>query len=830
MCNAGYGGSATSGTGTCTPCSNGYYKSTLSNVACTSCGTNTITQALGISQTYCSCNVGYTGNAAAGGTCAACEGSTYKVSTGSASCTTCPSKSQTQTTGNSARSACECLPHYSGDAATGTCSICEYGYYKISSGNTACSICPSYSTTTVTIPLLLAAFDFENKFTIYFAESTWEQVSFDSVEIRTTAGDTIVNLNTNILSTFSNTNYYNMGMWTWYSGSSGGYEPHHAVAFKNEPFIDLVFTSNNNVRLHGTIRIGVGTYTTYTGFKHHFSPYYGRVLTDDRSRLSCKCNAGHTGDASTGYQCPACVNGKYKSTSGSASCTSCPTNSDTGGNTGSTSQSACVCLAGYSGNAASGSTGCTACAVGTYGAATNQNSQTCASCPTSSTTSGTGSTSQSACVCLAGYGGNAASGSSGCDQCSAGKYSEAGVGSCTDCGKGKYSLIAASSCRNCVAGKFANQVGLSECTACPVGRYKAVTGATECTACSVGKYAATTGATECTACAIGTYTNTLGSPKCLECGAGQTNSFVGSTGCFSCLAGNSSSNGICEKCTPGRYSNIDGASACTGCPLGMYIDPDTYGSTSCTKQCPSGYTTIEIGQTSCIKCEIGKTWLPSNDSNVGPSCIACPPGHFSDLLGNSGSCSKCPIGMTCDAMGLSKGIPCPIGYFTNKEGEITCSKCLANELTTAPGATSETNCTSPAFNFVIGFITLAICLGMIYPYLFLSRFERVAFFRKIRISDHLVEEVHSFFFGLYDLYYEYEAPKILKERQRIEEAQRRGKSVYEVFKICLRLFLFLTSGLLCFILGLFVTLDTHILSILFKTLIIWKCFIVNFQM
>ena len=33
------------------------------------------------------------------------------------------------------------------------------------------------------------------------------------------------------------------------------------------------------------------------------------------------------------------------------------------------------------------------------------------------------------------------------------------------------------------------------------------------------------------------------------------------------------------------------------------------------------------------------------------------------------------------------------------------------------------------------------------------------------------------------IYYEYEAPKILKERQRIEEAQRRGKSVYEVFKI-----------------------------------------------
>ena len=95
----------------------------------------------------------------------------------------------------------------------------------------------------------------------------------------------------------------------------------------------------------------------------------------------------------------ACPLGTYKSSLGSAACTSCPSNSNTTV-TGATSVATCACAAGYGGLNA---TLCTACGLGTYKSAVANTA--CSSCASDSSTATTASTSSSACLCNAGYSG-----------------------------------------------------------------------------------------------------------------------------------------------------------------------------------------------------------------------------------------------------------------------------------------------------------------------------------------------------------------------------------------------------------------------------------------
>lgn len=62
---------------------------------------------------------------------------------------------------------------------------------------------------------------------------------------------------------------------------------------------------------------------------------------------SCGCNAGYQFDGITNTTCIACSEGKYKSSMGSAYCTSCPLHSSTNGTTGATSVDECMCDDGY---------------------------------------------------------------------------------------------------------------------------------------------------------------------------------------------------------------------------------------------------------------------------------------------------------------------------------------------------------------------------------------------------------------------------------------------------------------------------------------------------
>ena len=191
--------------------------------------------------------------------------------------------------------------------------------------------------------------------------------------------------------------------------------------------------------------------------------------------LSCRSDAGYTGTGPS-----ACAAGKYKEVSSSnAACTDCLTNSGTGTGTGSIAATDCLANAGYTGPDGGPFT---ACAIDSFKAATG--SASCSTCPTNAGTVGaTASTASAACSADAGYTGpdggpftacpidsfKAATGSAECTGCS------------TNSGTGSSAGTAAES--GCLADAGYTGSG-SSVTACAANSYKAAdTSATVCNKC-----------------------------------------------------------------------------------------------------------------------------------------------------------------------------------------------------------------------------------------------------------------------------------------------------------------------------------------------------------
>ena len=223
-----------------------------------------------------------------------------------------------------------------------------------------------------------------------------------------------------------------------------------------------------------------GTYKTVTGAvacsacpSQTSSAGASDALTD------CVCVVGHTASAN-GEACTACEAGKYKATTGSGSCTACPSQTSSAG--GSDALTDCVCVAGYT--AASDGDACTACEAGEYKVATGVGD--CSTCP-AGTSSASGSDALADCECEAGYSG--ASDGEVCTACVADTYKSAtGVGDCSDCPASTTTSSAEGSELTdcvCIAGHTASADG-EACTACVAGTYKAATGSASCTACEAG--------------------------------------------------------------------------------------------------------------------------------------------------------------------------------------------------------------------------------------------------------------------------------------------------------------------------------------------------------
>jgi len=216
-------------------------------------------------------------------------------------------------------------------------------------------------------------------------------------------------------------------------------------------------------------------------------------------RTACQCNAGYTGE--DGGTCSACLPGTFKTSTGSASCTSFATGKSSLA-TGSV-ENVCTCEAGSTGPDGAGA--CTLCGAGTYKELPG--SEDCTLCGVGSNIAETGSTTN-ICTCNAGWTGpitgpcvqcvagkyKSYTGSEACQHCIAGTYSintgGSSIGSCIACAAGKSTLhldvrTQEAQCVACVPGTYtANPDRNAVCTLCPLDTFSIVTGASSISTCS----------------------------------------------------------------------------------------------------------------------------------------------------------------------------------------------------------------------------------------------------------------------------------------------------------------------------------------------------------
>ena len=350
-CKAAEGYSGEDG-GTFTACAADKYKSTTGAEACKDCpdnsGTGTATGS--VDSTACVANIGFSG--ANGDTPTACAADKYKSTTGAEACkdclnnsvtedktastdstacvanisfyganggtpTACPDNSGTGTnTGSTTIAACKAAEGYSGEDG-GTFTACAADKYKDATGAENCTDCAAHLGTV-------------NK-TGSFAASACVA---------------------------------NKG----YSGKDGGI-PTGCAAGKYKATT-------------GAEKCTDCAANSATG-----------VAEGSTSVDACVANKGYTGK--DGDIPTACATGKYKDTTGASAqaCDDCPPNTGTVGKLGVKAESGCLADAGYFGSSSS----VTACPKDTF--KTDTGAAGCTSCPTKSNTGGaTGSTVASACV------------------------------------------------------------------------------------------------------------------------------------------------------------------------------------------------------------------------------------------------------------------------------------------------------------------------------------------------------------------------------------------------------------------------------------------------
>jgi hypothetical protein len=230
---------------------------------------------------------------------------------------------------------------------------------------------------------------------------------------------------------------------------------------------------------------------------------------------SCKiCPMGtRTNFLVAGTNCTACESGRY-SDDGASYCTDCPL--------------------GYYGPPYSTANGaCTACPIG-YRAG-KLGSVNCTECVAGKVAASTGTVNCTLCD----NGKKVSSDRKVCHACPAGKYSPTAGVDCENCTAGSYSDSASTSCTDCASGFSQPKGGQSACNECPAGRRSnALSGSKNCTWCDDGKFAGSNGLAECEVCSSGSYMapDRQGCNLCGDLEPGLT-SDEKATSCEYCLKG-----------------------------------------------------------------------------------------------------------------------------------------------------------------------------------------------------------------------------------------------------------------------------------------------------
>ena len=215
----------------------------------------------------------------------------------------------------------------------------------------------------------------------------------------------------------------------------------------------------------------------------------------------------------------------YQDVEGEPFCLNCPS----GWRQDQDGQPDCLeCLLGrFMSDAKSNSSACTPCNKGTYQDALGQSkckscskgrynenqlatsSSFCMNCPKGKYSSAMGVTNMTDCnACAAGKKNDneGSSSSSACIDCLPNTKAEtAGLDKCVDCDAGATSELGSSKCQLCEAGKYSDNVGGErECKSCDVGQYRRTSKSEE-------------DATSCVDCLAGFYQSDRGQANCLPC-------------------------------------------------------------------------------------------------------------------------------------------------------------------------------------------------------------------------------------------------------------------------------------------------------------------------
>ena len=429
---------------------------------------------------------------------------------------------------------------------------------------------------------------------------------------------------------------------------------------------------------------------------------------------ACQCRPGYTG--SDGGECAVCVDGKFKSATGSANCTECNAincdanfyqdgcgfDSDgciacpngTESSAGSTSIEQCLCSLGTKKRSpqAEGESYCVECAIGKY--RDNLSDLTCTQCADGhATTILSGSASASDCVCDRGYVWSASS----CSACLQGRYKDVvGADPCTDCHDYATSSTASTSWLDCTCLSGYKRYGDFLSPSLPAGNDFDASKDKCCMVCEAGKYL-----DACTESFAG---------NCVSCGEGRTtvNSGAHSEELCVCSAGyrHTAPDSVeCVKCSPGTYNPHLGMQTCSNCDAGKFgehegaDEPEDCTVCGLNQYCTEGVGSPEV----CPPSTHPYSWTGS--TSLSDCCPDCQLGeHYTDLDMNC-DCSLCPDGKeapTRPAYNSGACQDCGAGKFRSQElqGSSGCELCQAGKFSTASGAISESTCQSCPANSV----------------------------------------------------------------------------------------------------------------------------------
>ena len=857
ICNVGFYGPPG---GPCTRCQTGTYAAVAGQASCTACPANQDSPLQSDEITDCACVQGYTGPN--GGNCSKCDFNTYKTTTGNHSCTSCVVNTMTLQTGNSNPDSCICTPGYfqnysnlarsCGVFGTESCPVTsstaptsawmqQWGF----SGASITYINDGVEDTKYVASVYPGENGNPNWYRIDLEKQSWllgvyvllawnspesnwwnfaigDGTSWNSVGNNVCKSDFDRGLPVNGLEkkwvTVTCDKIYKGRYLYIYKFNDPPKSVGHLMVAEVVPFGYLDQCSNC---LAGTYKplpgpsqctnCAVHKYSTATAATSNTTCQNCPANTVSASGsgvlTACKCNLGYTSPSGDGLACDACVQGKYKTATGSqactdcdlgkysgavalttATCTSCDLNQMTNG-TGKDELADCRCNAGFTGN---DGTHCFACDAGKYKPTTGDATCTlcpqdryltttaatsgaaCLACPTSSQAP-TGSSAKAACICNMGYtgpGGSAgdppafiggtpdmtvpcgenwnsncnlaiykpASRSDGYDayqivsghytstaSVDAGSYTAAMSGWPTGSQYSQYFQVDLQSSRTVTSGLWWGNMGERRGSV-RIGNTNVNTAAyrtliannpAEYHPSFLGSLCAENlGATEhtyftCISPIVGRYVYLLSNTPDIWFLTdiilrGYNGPWYGY--CNACVAGTykpTNGSATCTNCVADTYSTVVAATSntCVGCPLYMQSAVASGAITNC--KCNAGYTGSDgvlcvgcvagkyktvVGSVLCSNCAVNTFSTAVNKSDAScTTCLSVTTGPSQSLAGSALQ-TDCKCNMGYSGSDGSTCIACPLGAYKPSVGNATCSLCPTNTYQPALARTASSDC------------------------------------------------------------------------------------------------------------------------------------------